>query len=375
MSTTDPFIPWARPNFWGDEQRYLVDALSSSWISGGPFVDRLEREFAAYCGSRHALAVANGTAALHAAYLALSVRPGDEIVVPGFGFLAAANIALHMSASPVFCNVDPETWCMRAEDVASVLTDRTSAIVVVHTYGNVCDLDEILALARERNVPVVEDAAEAFPSRYRGQVAGTLGLLGCFSFQATKTITTGEGGMLVTDDDALAERIALYRSHGLLRKRHYWHELPGHNFRLTNLQAALGCAQLERLDAIIAERRRVSDRYHERLSSVPGIIPQRFADNVNPTVWAIAVRLNPAVYPQGRDVVMAQMHDANIETRPGFYAPSEIGYFYCRRLPLCEQISRSVICLPGYPTLSDSDIDRICDCLGSLGCTSTWSPV
>src|SRR5436190_9103204 len=147
MDKTDTFIPWAKPNFWGNEQQYVCDALTSSWISGGAFVDRLEHDFAAYCGTRHALTVTNGTAALHLAYLGLGLGPGDEIVVPGFGFLSAANIALQISARPVFCEVDPRTWCMRADDIAPLLTKRTRAIVVVHTYGNVCDMDNILDLA------------------------------------------------------------------------------------------------------------------------------------------------------------------------------------------------------------------------------------
>jgi perosamine synthetase len=366
MNKTEYFIPWAKPNFWGKEHQYVTDALTTTWISGGAFVERLERDFAAFCGSRHALTVASGTAALHVAYLALGIRAGDEIVVPGFGFLSAANIALHMSARPVFCEVDPHTWCMRADDIAGVLTAKTRAIIAVHTYGNVCDMDGILELAETHKIPVIEDVAEAFPSRYRHRLAGTMGRIGTFSFQATKTITTGEGGMVITEDSDLLERMALYRNHGLLRKRHYWHELPGHNFRLTNLQAALGCAQFERLDAIIAERCRVNNRYRERLSNLPGIVLQRFDDTVDPVVWAIALRLNPDHYPQGRDAVIAQMAEAGIEMRPGFYAPSEIGFYGCPPLPGCEQISRSVISPPSYPTLSEAEIDRICEHLGRL---------
>jgi perosamine synthetase len=367
MNNIASFIPWAKPSFWGNEHQYVTDALKSSWISGGPFVDRFECDFARFCGSRHALTVASGTAALHVAYLALGVRAGDEIIIPGFSFLAAANIALHMSARPVFCEVDPHTWCMRAQDIARVLTPRTRAIVAVHTYGNVCDMDAILELARARNIPVIEDVAEAFPSRYQNRVAGTIGTIGTFSFQATKTITTGEGGMVVTQDSALHQRMALYRNHGLLRrKRHYWHELPGLNFRLTNLQAALGCAQLERLDAIIAERRRVNSRYRERLSKLSGIILQRFDPIVDPVVWTVAVRLSPDHYPQGRDAVMEQMAKAAIEMRPGFYTPSEIGIYKCPPLPCCEEISRSVVSPPSYPSLSDAEIDMICDRLEGL---------
>lgn len=367
MPETSPEIPWARPVFWGDEQRRVTEALESTWISGGPFVDQLEQSFSALSGGARALAVSNGTTAIHLAYLAIGIQAGDEIVVPGFGFLAAANVALHMAARPVFCEVDPRTWCMRAEDVAPVLSARTRAIVVVHTYGNVCDMAPMLALAAERGIPVIEDAAEAFPSRYQGQLAGTLGTIGTFSFQATKTITTGEGGMVVTRDNALCERMMLYRSHGLRRKKHYWHEVPGLNCRLTNMQAALGCAQLEKLDRIVAERLRVYATYSSRLARIPGVTLQVFRPEVEPVVWAIAVQLDAEAFPQGRDAVLQQMLKGGIETRPGFYSPGQLEYFDCPPLATCDALAESVISLPSYPTLTEPEIERICAQLAKLG--------
>jgi perosamine synthetase len=225
----------------------------------------------------------------------------------------------------------------------------------------------ILALANERSIPVIEDAAEAFPSRYRGQLAGTLGTIGTFSFQATKTITTGEGGMVVTRDDALCERMMLYRSHGLRRKKHYWHEVPGLNCRLTNMQAALGCAQMEKLDRIIAERLRVYATYSSRLARMPGVTLQIFRPEVEPVVWAIAVQLDPAAFPQGRDAVLQQMLEAGIETRPGFYSPGQLEYFDCPPLATCDALAASVISLPSYPTLTEPEIERICAQLAKLG--------
>lgn len=366
MPEAYPDIPWARPVFWGDEQRQVVEALESSWISGGPFVDQLEHKFSTLSDGARALAVSNGTTAIHLAYLALGIRAGDEIVVPGFGFLAAANVALHMAARPVFCEVDPQTWCMRAEDIAPVLTSRTKAIVVVHTYGNVCHMEPILTLANERGIPVIEDAAEAFPSRYRGQLAGSLGTIGTYSFQATKTITTGEGGMVVTRDDALCERMALYRSHGLRRRKHYWHEVPGLNFRLTNMQAALGCAQMEKLDRIVVERHRVYATYRDHLAGMSGVTLQTFRPDVEAVVWAIAVQLDPAAFPQGRDAVLAQMLEAGIELRPGFYSPSQLEYFDALPLATCDALAASIVSLPSYPTLTGPEIGRICAQLARL---------
>lgn len=360
-------IPWAKPDYWGNERQYVDEAMASTWISGGPFVERIEQHFAQLSGGLRALAVSNGTTAIHLAYLALGIKPGDEIVVPGFGFLAAANVALHMSARPILCEVAPQTWCMRAQDIEPCLTANTRAIVVVHTYGNVCDMEPILALANACSIPVIEDAAEAFPSRYKGQLAGSLGTIGTYSFQATKTITTGEGGMVVTRDEALYERMALYRSHGLRRKKHYWHEVPGLNFRLTNMQAALGCAQLEQLDRIVAERHRVYSIYRDCLARIPGITLQAFPADVAPVVWAIAVRLAPSAFPQGRDTLMAQMLDAGIELRPGFYSPAQLEYFDCPPLPVCDSLAASIVSLPSFPTLTNDQIHYICDRLAGLG--------
>ena len=368
MTSTIPVIriPWAQPDFWGAEERYLLEALHSTWISGGEFVDRLEREVAELTGSRFAVSASNGTTAIHMAYLGIGLEPGDEVIVPGFCFLAAANVALHMKATPVFAEVDPETWCVTAEAIEARITPRTRAIVPVHTYGNVCDLDPILELAASKNIVVIEDAAESFASKYKGRWSGAIAPMGTFSFQATKTITTGEGGMVVTNDPAMQRRMALYRSHGMLGRR-YLHEVPGHNFRLTNLQAALGCAQLERLDTIIRERRRVHATYSGALSRIDGVRPQLYRADVDPVLWAIAVELDGDAYPQGRDTLIGQLAAAGIETRNGFYAASEMAIYEDRRpLPVCERLSRNVISLPTYPTLDDERIEMICAALGSF---------
>jgi perosamine synthetase len=359
-------IPWAKPTLSGNEQIYVSRALSSTWISGGPFIERFEAEFGRLCGVPFATTASNGTAAIHMALLALGIGPGDEVIVPGFAFMAAANVALHVGARPVFTEVDPATWCMTAKDVESKLSAKTKLIIPVHTYGNVCDMDEIMPLANKNSIPVLEDAAEAFLSRFSGCYAGVRGALGTFSFHATKTITTGEGGMVVTSDPEMNDRLFLYRNHGMLRTR-YWHELPGHNFRMTNMQAALGCAQLETIDQITVERKRIYDSYHKYLSNIPGVKLQRFAPGVEAVVWAVALTLDPRNYPQGRDTVMRELQEAGIETRNGFYAASMLHHLYgCPELPICEDLARRVISLPTYCTLSDSDIEFICSVLDGL---------
>jgi perosamine synthetase len=352
--------------YWGLEEKYVLEALRSTWISGGPFVERLERDLAAYLGVKHALAVCNGTAAIHLAYLALGLEAGDEIVVPAFGFMAAANVALQFGVRPAFCDVDPDTWCLRADEVKATLGPRTRAIVAVHSYGNVCDMESLLALGREHGIAVIEDAAEALGSLIGEKPAGTLGMINTFSFHATKTITTGEGGLVVTNDDELARKARLYRSHGLSRERHYWHEVPGNNFRMTNLQAALGCAQLEHIRSIASERQRVLDRYKSALKAMEGVTIQRPAANSAPLIWAIAVRLSPEMYPQGRDAVAIALAARGIETRPGFQTPSEMNYFATQFFAVSDQLGRWVISLPTFPDLEDADIDFICTELHAL---------
>jgi len=359
-------IPWAKPQFWGREREYVADALASTWISGGSYIERLEREIAAFCGVSQALAVANGTVTLHLAYLAIGLKPGDEVVVPGFAFLAAANVALHMGVRPVFAEVDSATWCVRAQDIEPVLTPRTKAVIPVHTYGNACDMDPIVALCRERGIWLIEDAAESFATRYKGRYTGALGDIGCLSFQATKTITTGEGGMTLTNREELVEPMRLYRSHGMLRTR-YLHEVAGLNFRLTNIQAALGCGQIEHIEAIIAARRRMLASYSAHLDGEAGIALQAFASEVDAVPWSVAVKLDATVFPQGRDVVMEQMARAGIETRPGFYAASSMPHLYGPvDLPRCEVIARQVVNLPCFPSITEDEIGRVCATLVSL---------
>lgn len=359
-------IPWAGPHFWGNEQRYVVDALQSSWISGGIYVDRLEAEFSKYCNTRYAVTASNGTTALHMAYLALKIGRGDEVVVPGFGFMAAANVAIHMGAKPVFTEVDGDTWCMTSASIESHLTPKTKAIIPIHTYGNVCDMDPILELAGHHGIAVIEDAAEAIGSTYRGRMAGTLARIGVYSFHATKTITTGEGGAAVTNDTELYDRMKLFRNHGMSSRR-YWHDVAGHNFRLTNMQAALGCAQLEYIDVIRIERNRVYAFYRELLDGIEGLQFQHYPSYVEPLVWAVAVKLDANVFPQGRDKVIEQLGKMQIETRPGFYSASSMKHLYeTEQLPICEDLSRQVISLPSSPVLTNDEIDRVCSSLKSL---------
>jgi perosamine synthetase len=360
-------IPWAKPDYWGNEIEYVLQALKSTWISGGTFIDQLENEFKQILGKKHVFAVSNGTTAIHLAYLGLDIKPGDEIIVPGFCFLAAANVALLVGAKPVFVEVDKDTWCMDVHDLKKKITTKTKAIVPVHNYGNICAMDEIMSIANSKAIPVIEDCAESLFSKYKGKQSGVFGLINTFSFQATKTITTGEGGLVVTDDDIIAEKMMLYRSHGMNRKKViYWHELPGHNFRLTNLQAALGVAQLEKIEEIIYQRKRVYNTYLRFLEKQEGITLQKVNDDVDPIAWAIAVKLGKNHFPQGRDAVMKSLSEIGIETRPAFFASSLLDIYEKHQLPVCEEISKNVMSVPSFPTLKEGEIELICTSLLNL---------
>ena len=360
-------IPLANPEFSGNEKKYVSEALASTWISGGPFVERFEQEFSNFFDIPFALTSSNGTSALHMAFLALGIEPGDEVIMPGYAFLAAANISLLMKAVPVFTEICPKTWCVTAEAIEKCLTPRTKLIVLIHTYGNVCNMDSIITLANARQIPILEDTAEALASKYKGKYAGTFGTIGTFSFQATKTITTGEGGMVVTDDQELYTKMSLYRSHGMLRKRYYWHELAGHNFRLTNLQAAIGCAQLELIDKKIDNLKRIYLQYKIHLSELDGLKLQAFLSDVEPVLWMNAVKLDPVAYPQGRDEVMRQMANIGIETRPGFCAPRFMDKLYnSPKLTVCEDVSENVLVLPTHGSLSNDQIEFVCNILKNL---------
>ena len=360
------FIPWAKPSLWGNEKKYVADALNSLWISGGKYIEQLEEGFCTLFNKKYALAVCNGTAAIHLPYLSLGLKPGDEVIVPGFSFMAAANLALQMHLKPVFAEVDPVTWCITANTIEKLITPNTKAVVPVQTYGNVCDMDNLVSLAKARNIQIIEDCAESLFSKYKDCYCGTYGYVGCFSFQATKTLTTGEGGLVVTDDDEIYQRMILYRSHGLGVRGTYGHVLPGHNFRITNMQAAMGCAQFEKFEKITGERKRIHQSYRRVLERQHGFVLQHFPQSVDPVLWAFAFKLEPTAFPQGRDTVIRQLKEKGIETRPGFTASSMLDIYEKHRLPVCENLSQNVISLPTFAGLKEDDINYICTALLEL---------
>ncbi len=282
MSTSsEKFLPVSQPDLSGREGDYLLEAFRSGWISSiGSYINKFERAAADAFECEHAVCVSNGTVALHLALRALDITPGDEVVVPALTFVATAAVVIHAGATPVFVDCDPEIGTLCPEAFARAVGPRTKAVIPVHLYGHPVDMDPVLDIAKSAKIAVIEDAAEAHGARYKRRFVGSMGTVGAFSFYANKIVTTGEGGLLTTSDARLAERLRLLRDHAMDPNRKYWHTEPGFNYRMTNLQAAIGCAQFERLNELISKRQDIAEQYRSRLSHLHGM-------RVNPSKpWA-----------------------------------------------------------------------------------------
>lgn len=359
-------IPVSAPVLGEEEFANVVDALRSGWISSlGAYIPEFEREFATFCGTRYAVAVSNGTAAMHLALLAVGVKAGDEVLVPTLTFVATANAVSYCGATPVFVDADRATWCMSPAGLDALVTPRTKAIVPVHLYGHPCDMDPLLDLARRRGLAVVEDAAEAHGAEYRGRRVGALGTIGCFSFYGNKIITTGEGGMCVTDDPLLVERLRLLRDHGMDPKRHYWHDFVGYNYRMTNLQAAIGVAQAKKLPGFLEKKRRLATWYAELLAPLAAagrIELQPEASWARSVYWMSSVLVARAGV--SRDQVRARLGDRGVDSRP-FFHPVHLLPPYDRRgrLPVAEDLAGRGLNLPSGLGLERVQIERVANAL------------
>jgi perosamine synthetase len=350
-----PHISAGQPTLSGNEQRYVREALHSTQLTMGPYVRRFEAAFAEYIGVKHAISVMNGTAALHLTLAALGIGPGDEVIVPALTFVATANAVTYCGATPVMVDVDPDTWCLDPVKTAAALTPRTKAIVPVHLYGVPADMRALRALALQDCLFLVEDAAEALGAAVAGHRVGNLGDAACFSFYGNKTITTGEGGMITTDDDLLATRLRLLRGQGQTPGQRYWHEVIGFNYRMTDLQGALGLAQMEVLPGLLERRRQVIRLYQTLL---PDVTWQTLRPEDTHGCWALAVLL-PESYPVS--AVMAQLEQTGIETRPVFYPLNDLPMYKQDGNPVAAALSRRGLVLPTHAELTDADVYYVVD--------------
>jgi len=360
------------PDLSGNEEKYVVEAIRSSWISStGSFLDRFEGEFASACGCEAALGVTNGTSALHLALMALDVRPGDEVLVPSLTYVATANACRYVGAEPVFVDVDPATWCIDPDALESAISRRTRGIIAVHLYGHPADMDRINRVAAIHGLWVVEDAAEAHFATYKGRVTGSLARCATFSFYGNKILTSGEGGAVTVSDPQLELRLRTLRGQGVDPSRRYFFPVTGYNFRMTNVAAALLCAQLERRDEIVSKRRLIYRWYRERLEGTPGLGFQPIAEWAEITPWLMCLQITPA-FGRSRDEVMSMLHAEGIDTRPFFVPLHSLPPF--RResegrgevLPVTDQLASRGVNLPTYPSMTEGDVDRICSALISM---------
>lgn len=355
-------IPVYMPSLTGNEKKYVNDCLDTSWISSkGKYNELFAEKFAEYIGVKYASTVSNGTLALHLALMAMGVGAGDEVIVPSFTYIASANAVKYTGAEVVFADSCPDTWQIDPADIEKKITEKTKAIMPVHLYGHPCDMDRILEIAAKYDLFVVEDCAEAIGSEYKGKKVGSFGDIAAFSFFGNKTITCGEGGMVLTNDTTLFERAVHIKGQGLAAYREYWHDTIGYNYRMTNIAAAIGLAQLEQVDSFIARKIEIAELYKKELSCCP-LTVHPSAGDVKHTYWMVSVSCNE---PECRDKLREYLKEMGIETRPTFYPIHTMPMYDqpFRKLPAAEKLARSGINLPSYPGLKDEEVTYICGCI------------
>jgi len=355
-------IPLSRPSITEVDVALVTDAARHGW---GPrcyeYIDQFEKTFAAHIGVRHAIATSSCTGALHMGLAALGVGPGDEVILADTNWVASVAPVLHLGASPVFVDIRPDTWCLDPALVRAAITPRTKAIMAVHLYGNLCHMDELLALGQEFGIPVIEDAAEAIGSLYHGRRAGAMGVFGAFSFHGSKTLSTGEGGMLVTDDPALYEQVLSLSNHGRVRgqQRQFWPEMLGFKYKMSNLQAALGVGQLQRVEDLIARKRAIWQRYAQALAVLPGLAMNPELPGTRIGAWMPTVVMAPELALSATQL-LSQFGRVNIDARPFFaplstlpwMPPGPTGHH-------ARSVYERAVNLPSFHDMTDAQIDRV----------------
>ena len=354
------FIPVYQPSLTGNEKKYVNECLDTSWISAkGKFVEQFETAFSKYIGADHAITVANGTVALHLALIALGIGRGDEVIVPTLTYVASVNAIAYTEATPVFVDSLKSNWQVDPDDIERKITEKTKAIMVVHLYGHPCDMGRIMEIAKRHDLFVVEDCAEGFGSYFEGQHVGTFGDISTFSFYGNKTITTGEGGMVVTNDETLYARATHLKDQGMAKFRQYWHDVIGYNYRMTNICAAIGLAQLEQAEKFLRQKRDIAAWYQKYLQGTPVEFHQEDA-NVHHSYWMCSILVPKSAE---RDPLRELLKERNVETRPVFY-PVHTMPMYSQKYQKhknAEDIGWRGMNLPSWQGLSEDQVRYICD--------------
>lgn len=358
----------AQPKMAGNERKYVLDCLDTNWISSnGKYIGAFEEAFAKFCGAKHAITANNGTTALHLALVALNLKPGDEVIVPTVTYIATVNAVHYCGAKPIFVDVCVGTMNINPADIERKITPKTRGIISVHLYGHPADMDAVNRIAYKHGLWVVEDAAEAHGAEVNKKKVGTLGTCATFSFFGNKIITTGEGGMITTDDDQLAARLRLYRGQGMDLNRRYWFPVVGFNYRMTNIQAAIGLAQMEGIEKALTDRERLAGWYDAALSDLTEqiILPAQ-APWAKHVYWMYNIFLSDGNKNQ-RDQVMLDLDDMGIETRPVFYPMHVLPpYQEASSYPVADLWSQRGINLPTHQDLTRHDVERIARSLGEI---------
>ncbi len=360
------FIPISKPSITEKEIAYGTEAIRSTWVSSlGKYIDEFEKGFAAFSDAKYGIALMNGTVAIQLALEAAGVKAGDEVIVPDLSFVATANAVLYIGAKPVFVDIDPFNLCMDPNRIEEAITPRTKAIIPVHLYGHPSDMVRINEIAEKNKILVIEDAAEAHGATINGKKVGSWGICATFSFYGNKNITTGEGGMITTNDENLYHRCKFLRDHAMSTTKRYWHPERGYNFRMTNIQAAIGCAQLERIDEIMQAKQRIFNTYSRELKDSSIILNKtsRWATNA---YWLMAARIK-GLSEAKRDELIVLLKEQGVDSRPFFYPMSSLPYLpYTSNTPVTYEIFKEGINLPTYVDLTDEDIHFVCETLLSV---------
>ncbi len=349
-------IPWSKPKLDKKDKYHLDKAFLSSWISGGPYVTKFQEKFKKVLNRKYTFATSNGTSAIHLALLSLNLKSKDEIIIPAFGYLAAANISKMMGLNVIFSDVDKKSYCISLDEIKSKISKKTKVVIIINTYGNMCEIDRIEKYLKKKKIVLIEDAAESLGSRYKKKRSGEVGDISTFSFHATKNITTGEGGMVLTNNKKYAKKIELFRNHGVDKER-YKHLVHGYNFRLSNLLASIGYSQSLKISNINKKKKLIYNLYLKYLD-LKHIKTQDFDTNTSIVPWTVAITLKKNSM---RDKLHNYLTKKGIETRKGFYSVDRLKLFKIKKKFVnSNYLSKNIICLPLHLNLTKKKIKLIC---------------
>lgn len=351
-------IPIYQPTLSQAATDNVLDCLNTNWISSkGTYIPAFESAFCDYTGARFASTVSNGTVALHLALLALGIGHGDEVIVPTFTYVASVNAIRYTGATPIFADSVDSTWQLSPDSLEEKISPATKAIMVVHLYGHPCDMRSIMGIAERHGLHVIEDCAEAIGTLYEGKHVGNFGAISTFSFFGNKTITTGEGGMVITDDPTLISRVNHLKGQGLAKDREYWHESVGYNYRMTNIAASIGLSQMPLIEGFVSKKRNIAEMYRDNLRGLPLSVHGE-ANGCRHSYWMVSILLDEFSH---RDELRNFLRKKDVETRPTFYPVHTMPMYSDRfeRLPIAENLSMRGINLPSWPSLTDTQVQYV----------------